>query len=57
MCDCTFGTIDRPRAEKRARGISSLWKFAALRQSLRSALRALRVRRASHASAAGRSRA
>jgi len=53
-----LGTIDsRPIAERRARSISSLWKLAALRQSLRLALRGLRLQRASPGPLAGRSRA
>jgi hypothetical protein len=57
MCDCAFGSIEPSTApQKRARGVASLWKFAALRQSLRSALRALRVQGTSHARPAGRAR-
>jgi hypothetical protein len=58
MCDCALGTIDpRPQAAPLAGGTSGLWKFAAIRQSLRLALRALRVRRTSHAHAGVASRA
>jgi hypothetical protein len=42
-----LGTIDpRPAATRRARFLSSIWKFAALTQLLRSLLRSLRVARA-----------
>jgi len=52
-----LGTIEpSPTSAPRARGISSLWKLSALKRSLHSALRAVRVLRTPSGSAATRSR-
>ncbi|HYQ40880.1 MAG TPA: hypothetical protein VER11_02905 [Polyangiaceae bacterium] len=48
MCDCALGSIEPATASApKARVVSSFWKFAALKQSMRAALRTLRVHRGS----------